>query len=552
MYFSLSSITLGAAVGFVAAQPVHLPIVDLGYAVHKASYNQATGDYYAFSNIRYADPPERFSKPVPPTNIDREVNNGTTIRTCPQAYPWWLIEQLAPQYGLTPTEFEAFVYSSPMFEDCLFLDVFVSKSIFDGASRNPSKRARANGVAAVIVWIYGGGFDMGSKDQDIFNPSGLIAQSQTGDQEGVIFVKFNYRLGLFGWMAAGHGVTPNVGLWDQRLALDWVRQNIYLFGGDPGRVTVMGESGGGASIMHHLTAYGGEQGPAPFQSAILQSPGFALATDRETPYELALAFASEVTGITISSAQQLRSLHSQDLMRVNQMVVNTSYFGSWTFNPVPDGDYVPDIPGVLLANGQFDHEATVMPGHNIAEALGYTLDDIRNNEDLIERLKVFIFNITNAAAEHIAAEVYPDDMSGSHGYTTQGGRWQLIVEEAVFTCNTRYLATAYGNETFSYLFAYPPGAHTQDVPFTFFNGDGTPPNLPGTIVDSAVAVPMQRYFTRFAQKGDPNRGSDLPEWPRYGEDAALLTFGADAITVTSPDPTANDRCDYWQSAAWRN
>ncbi|RYP28602.1 hypothetical protein DL767_007143 [Monosporascus sp. MG133] len=551
MHISLSSITLGAAVGFVAAQPVDLPIVDLGYSVHKASYS-VTGDYYAFSNIRYADPPERFSKPVPPTNIDREVNDGTTIRTCPQAYPWWLIEQLAPQYGLTPTEFEAFVYSSPMFEDCLFLDVFVPKSIFDEASRDSSKRARANGVAAVIIWIYGGGFDMGSKDQDIFNPSGLISRSQTGDQQGVLFVKFNYRLGLFGWMAAGHGVTPNVGLWDQRLALDWVQQNIHLFGGDPSRVTVMGESAGGASIMHHLTAYGGEQGPAPFQSAIPQSPGFALATDREKPYELALAFASEITGITISSAQQLRSLRSQDLMRVNQMVVNTSYFGSWTFNPVPDGDYVPDIPGVLLANGRFDHEITVMPGHNMAEALGYTLDDIRNNEDLVERLKVFIFGVTDAAAEHIVTEVYPDDLSGGHGYTTQGGRWQLIVEEAVFTCNTRYLATAYGNETFSYLFAYPPGIHMQDVPFTFFNGDGTPPNVPGTIVDSAVAVPMQRYFTRFAQKGDPNRGSDLPEWPRYGDDAALLTFGADAITLTSPDPTANERCDYWQSAAWRN
>ncbi|RYP01343.1 hypothetical protein DL764_006237 [Monosporascus ibericus] len=193
-----------------------------------------------------------------------------------------------------------------------------------------------------------------------------------------------------------------------------------------------------------------------------------------------------------------------------------------------------------------------MPGHNIAEALGYTLDDIQNNEDLIERLKVFIFRITDTAAVHIVTEVYLDDLSGSHGYTTQGRWWQLIVEDAVFTCNTRYRATAYGNEMFSYLFVYLPGTHTQDVPFTFFNGDGTPPNLPGTIVYSAVAVPMQRYFTCFAQKGDPNRSSDLPEWPRYGDDVALLTFGVDAITLMSPDPTANERCDYWQSGAWQN
>lgn len=127
------------------------------------------------------------------------------------------------------------------------MDVVVPEAIFN---------ARDSGYGApVLVWIYGGGYTLGSKS-DSGNPSGLLARSENDNSTGVIYVAMNYRLGAFGWSSGPtfqQNGTANAGLWDQRFALEWIQQNIHLFGGDPTRVTVLGESAGGGSIMHQIT-----------------------------------------------------------------------------------------------------------------------------------------------------------------------------------------------------------------------------------------------------------------------------------------------------------
>lgn len=98
-----------------------------------------------------------------------------------------------------------------------------------------------------MVWIYGGGFIQGNSSYDTYRPDPLL---QGGD---IIFVSFNYRVGILGFLSTGDMVVPgNTGLKDQCFALKWVKRNIKYFGGDPAKVTIFGESAGAASVSYQL------------------------------------------------------------------------------------------------------------------------------------------------------------------------------------------------------------------------------------------------------------------------------------------------------------
>ena len=131
-------------------------------------------------------------------------------------------------------------------------------------------------LATNTTRIHGGGYTYGSKGGlTQGNPSGLIAASQAGGGSGIIFVQINYRVGAFGFLAGptleAAGGVSNAGLYDQRLAIEWVAKYAHLFGGDGKNITLLGQSAGGGSIMHQITAFGGQKGIS-FQGAIPQSP----------------------------------------------------------------------------------------------------------------------------------------------------------------------------------------------------------------------------------------------------------------------------------------
>jgi len=171
-----------------------LPVVDLGYQLQQATLYNETGQFYNFSNIRYAAPPtgeNRFAAPQAPAVNRSVIQSGEPDRICPQAAPAWLLiaDEYIPLYlgGQTVFNTSEFNTSSATSslpvqdprttEDCLFLDVVVPEAIFDNAGKGYG--------APVLVWIYGGGYTLGSKS-DSGNPAGLLLESESNNASGVI------------------------------------------------------------------------------------------------------------------------------------------------------------------------------------------------------------------------------------------------------------------------------------------------------------------------------------------------------------------------------
>ncbi|PQE13378.1 putative cholinesterase protein [Rutstroemia sp. NJR-2017a BVV2] len=539
-----------------------LPVVDFGYALHRATINE-TGQYYNFSNIRYAAPPTgnlRFAAPVAPTEIDRTINDGQQGAICAQATPYWeevasyffqgastaALKQVEAQVEAVESALTIANVGAPgplVSEDCLFLDVLVPKTIYESASGAP-----------VLVWFFGGGYVSGSKFST-GNPATLISRSQENGGEGVIYVALNYRLGLFGWLSGPtfqESGSANAGLLDQRLALEWVQKYIHLFGGDPSRVTVMGESAGAGSIMHQITAYGGQNGPAPFAQAIMQSPGFPPvvgSAQQEETFQSVLTQAQALIGSNITSVAALRSLDFNTVAALNTIVVaRAAPYGQFMFGPVVDGTFAPKLPGVLLLEGGYDSCVEIMVGHNSDEGLFFTSPFFATEADIVADISATLPTASNATIQYITQTLYPPIYNGSYPYTTLFERANLITAELSFTCNTRFFNTAYDNQTHAYYFAVPPGLHGEDIAYTFFNGDTTTSD-DGLPVNATVATALQRYITNFAMTGNPN-GAEVAYFPEYQSNSTTLVLGITGLGGVITDTTANERCDWWQQALY--
>lgn len=403
-----------------------------------------------------------------------------------------------------------------------------------------SKRGKGYG-APVLVWIYGGGYTGGNKNQ---NPAGLLAASGNSSDGDIIYVSMNYRLGALGFQSGpsyqAQGGTSNLGLYDQRFALEWVQKHIHLFGGDKNRVTVMGESAGGGSIMHQITAYGGLKGKAPFQQAVPQSPGWSpvqSSVQQEDTFQRLLNLTNS------SSLAELRALPSEVVIRANaQQVAYDSAYGTYSYGPVVDGNFAPLLPGQLLAQGRFDQDVKVMVGHNANEGAYFSPPSIRSEETLLAQLRVAYPYTPQQSFDYITKVLYPPVFDGSQPYMSQFARADLIISEGVFTCNTNYLSTAFKNQTYSYLFAIPPAFHGLDVSYTYYDGGALSPPL--GVTNRTIAIALQKFIASFAEEGAPE-ADGIPQFNMYGPDASVLKLNVSSIEEVR-DSNANARCAWWQ------
>jgi carboxylesterase type B len=333
--------------------------------------------------------------------------------------------------------------------------------------------------------------------------------------------------------------SANVGLLDQRLALDWVQKNIQKFGGDSERITVFGQSAGAGSIMHQITSYAGLRTP-PFQKAILQSPGFQPYPGNWEQDQLLQTFLADLNVTTIDEA---RALPYEAIQSSNINIVSNSPYGSFTFAPTVDGSFVTALPGKLLLQGSYDPNLSLIVAHNANETAYFVDPSATNQSDYIAKIHYDLPDAQPSIVNYISEDLYPPIFNGTEPYSNPYQRLVLASAEASFICNTRFLANAFSNRTWAYRFSIPPAVHGQDVPYTYYNS-----SLPSPEIDPEIALAMQAYITEFAVSGNPNR-KGFPNFPLYGTEANLLDLNVTGIKLI-PDDTDNFRCAWWQKALY--
>lgn len=259
----------------------------------------------------------------------------------------------------------------------------------------------------------------------------------------------NYRLGAFGFLSGSafksQGGQPNAGLLDQRYAMEWIKEHISKFGGDPDRVTVMGESAGkfpflsllyrasspnhyfryigGSSILHHLTwtnSTTNETSVAPFNRAIIQSPAYFPIPGHslghffqdKSFYDLSRLTEKCANVTSISVLECLRQVPSEDIATANHDLIKISPEGTFTFGPTVDHDGVSDLPVNLLQKGRFDKNVSIMTSTVGAE--GVTFVPIREfwripdySDDQVEKQFKTVLPLANDDQIHDLMDQYP-------------------------------------------------------------------------------------------------------------------------------------------------
>lgn len=438
---------------------------------------------HAYLGIPFAQPPVgplRWRAPQPPL-------------------PWGG-ERAASGFGPDCTQApQARLRGRGMGEDCLYLNVWAPAGAAAGAAAR----------LPVMVWIHGGGF-VGGSGSDVRSDGADMAR------QGVVVVSFNYRPGLFGFLAhpalnaeSAHGVSGNYGLLDQLAALRWVREHIGAFGGDAQQVTVFGVSAGSASISLLLVS---PQARGLFQRAILHSPGAGRPL-------ASLEDASAAGAALGADIDALRGLDAATLFR-RTGELNPKVRGLTTprvLRPIRDGWLIPTDERPALRAGTFAAMPMIV-GSNADEGTLLTrewpLDTLADYSTLMQR------NFGPMAPE--AMRLYPaaTDAQARPAIAALFGDTQ-------FNYGVRLLAQAVaarGQPVWRYLFMrrrpeQRDGPHHGDevvhVFGTLRQALGTGGAVPAfDESDRALSREMMRGWVRFASTGDPN-GPHTAHWPAY-------------------------------------
>jgi para-nitrobenzyl esterase len=395
-------------------------------------------------------------------------------------------------------------------EDCLYLNVWTAAK--DAGDKLP-----------VMVWIYGGAFRSGRTNIPLYEGSNLA-------KKGVVLVSIAYRVGPFGFLAhpdlsreSGKG-SGNYGLQDMIAALQWVKDNIVQFGGDPSRITIFGESAGGIAVSI-LAASPAAKGL--FQRAISESGGFANVVGRNIP-TLKLAESNGKNFLEKLGARDIKAARALSADQIQKGLEQAASGGFWA---VADGNVLPGDQYELYQAGRFN-DTPVLIGTNSDEGARYSRPGITT--------EAFVKQIRDEYGPHADAilDAYPHATDAAAFKASKD-----IIRDSWFAWYTwawaRLQSQKGKGKAYVYYFdhrtpASPDGAsHGAEISYVFGNlgGRGGAPSAE----DTALSNLMSSYWINFARSGDPN-GPDLPNWPAFTEkEQKAMFFDADSSARPLPN-----------------
>lgn len=505
LYLGLLAVLAGGATAIRSSGPYDPSIVvttTKGPVRGFLRYAPTEKPVYTYLGIPYGKPPlgeRRFRKPEPVDNWVTEFNASKYSASC-----WQFVDTFFPGFSGA----EMWNPNTRMHEDCLYLNVWQPVS---------AVKHRSTSSLAVMVWIYGGGFYSGTSSLAVYDGKVLASEYD------VIVVSMNYRVGSLGFLAFGREDAPgNVGMLDQVMALEWVRDNIVYFGGDPNRVSLFGESAGAVSVSMHLLS---PLSRNLFARAVMES-GTANVNWGTMSAEVA-----KTRGLRLADALRcpddpnnldaiiecLRVKEPDDIVDKEWVTTEICEF-PWV--PVIDGNFLVETPLQSLERHNYK-KTNMLLGSNSEEGSYFIIyhltEDFRKEEDIYVPRKRFehevknLFNFSNSIGHQAIIFQYTDWEDPEDSARTINS-FDKSVGDYYFTCNVNNFAKAYaksGQTIYMYYYTHRSSQnpwpkwmgvmHGDEISYVF--GEPLNPNIPYLQKERNLSKKIMQYWTNFAKTG---------------------------------------------------
>ncbi|RPA78400.1 alpha/beta-hydrolase [Ascobolus immersus RN42] len=572
---------MGAIVALLVAGATYLafnvkpegPVVELGYSNYLGKWDAEKG-MSVFYGVKYAASTageNRWRAPQPPRNTKGEGYINVTVPAtyrCPQT----TVPKL-DMTGRNSSNFDVDLWATPS-EDCLDLSIYTPLDLRPGNVNTTGEKwtelesePMPEGGYPVVVVLHAGGYGIGSRN-DLEDPTFTDLSKR-----GIVTVLVNYRLGAFGFLAGEDvkaGGELNVGLLDQRAALKWVQEYIHKFGGDPKKVTLLGQSAGAGSAVHHMLSQD-KEAEGLFRDVILSSPYAAPLynyNDRR-PIQLYKKFL-ELAGCNEAEDKLkcLREKPMEVLVKANVGVVEElGDWGDFGWFPVKDDSepqykakrfVINDLLSKTLNSKDVKlHGERLLVSHMPNEGFLFSSPLVKD-DNVRDVLLHHIPELSHRRGIDAVLEQYP-----AESFQNAKARLDAITGDLFFNCLNYWLADAFstnGKKVWEEQFMIPPYIHGMDIPYSF-KTKVTPRTRP-TFEEHSGAI------VAFVKNGDPNNltgvgplkpraveGEKEPErdewkaWTTKYRSEKVVGVGVQGNTLTmiaGAEDQWGGRCDFWK------